>query len=172
MSPWPGVTLNEALAFVGAQGFNAIDLTVVDFRPTRDGYDGSVQPAEFFTHFEFTSTFESYFVQIKGWRTDESVRLTDGGHSAEFEGRRIFPFKFITKHHPLRSTAQGRKKVFQDRIARFTESERAMGWHIQYDEFTEDERFIWDGASLHRYAPEYFYTEYLVELISGIGIMR
>jgi len=173
LSPWRGVTLNEALAFAGAQGFNAIDLTVVDFRPTRDGYDGSSGPDEFFTRFEFTTTFESYFVQIKGWRTDGRVRLADsGGHAAEFEGRHIFPFKFITKHYPLRSTAQGRKKVFQDRIGRYTEAERAKGWHVQYDEVDVDEPFLWPSSALHRYAPEYFYTEYLVELLSGVGIER
>jgi glycosyltransferase involved in cell wall biosynthesis len=173
LSPWRGVTLNEALAFAGAHGFNAIDLTVVDFRPTRDGYDGSTGPDEFFTRFEFTTTFESYFVQIKGWRTDGRIRLADsGGHAAEFEGRRVFPFKFVTKHYPLRSTAQGRKKVFQDRIGRYTEAERAKGWHVQYDEIDADEQFVWPGAGLHRYAPEFFYTEYLVELLSGVGIVR
>lgn len=36
--PWKDKTLNEAISLVDELGFNAIDFTVIDFRPIKDGY--------------------------------------------------------------------------------------------------------------------------------------
>ncbi len=169
-SPWKGVTLRDALSFVGTLGYNAVDFTVLEFRATRDGYDGTVAPDQFFGDFDF-GDFSSYLVQVKGWRTTRPVTLTEsGGHEAAFESRRIFPLKFTSRHYPLRSTHQARNKVFRDRLARFSEVERARGWHIQYDGLAADETFIRDAGPLLSYSPDFVETEYMVELLSGVGL--
>ena len=51
---------------------------------------------------------------------------------------RVFPFYFILHHYPIRSDAHGRRKVFQERKARFNASERGHDWHTQYDSVIED----------------------------------
>ncbi len=170
ISPWRNVTLQQALTFVSQCGYNAVDFTVADFRPTKDGYDGKVHPDNFFHNFEFTRS-SGNFVQVKGWKNIGPVNLVNnGGHMVEFDGRRIFPYKFINKHYPLRSVAQAKRKIFKDRKPRFVSAERKIGMHIHYDTFKEEDSYIWNEAFLKKYTPAYFYTEYMVELLSGIGI--
>lgn len=173
VSPWYGVSLKKAVSYIDRLGYNAVDLTVVDFRPTKDGYDGSVPPDEFFHNFEFMG-LSGYFVQTKLWKnTGAPVNISNsGGHSAEFEGKRVYPLKFINKHYQLRSVKHAKRKIFKDRKARYTEAELKMGWHIHYNGYTKDDPFLWNEKTLNKYTPEWFYTEYMVELISGIGIER
>ncbi len=84
-SPWPYCTLRQGLHFVDALGFNAIDHTVIEFRPIADGYDGLLDPKSFFHFFEFGNR-AGCFVQIKGWkRQDTCVDLvSSGGHEVVF----------------------------------------------------------------------------------------
>lgn len=170
VSPWKDVTLQEALTFVSSCGYSAIDFTIAEFRPTKDGYKGKEHPDAFFYNFEFTP-IEGYFLQIKGWKYNGRVQLaSSGGHSAEFPERKVFPFKFTSKHYPLRSVAQAKRKIFKDRLSRFTEEEKKRGWHVQYNSFNKDDEFLWEERHLQKFTPDYFYNEYIVELISGIGI--
>jgi glycosyltransferase involved in cell wall biosynthesis len=172
ISPWKNVTLQQAITSIENLGYNAIDFTVADFRPTRDGYDGTLPPDDFFHNFEFTK-LSGYFVQIKGWKNIGKVQLaSSGGHHAVFNKQKVFPYKFITKHYPLRSQEQANKKIFKDRIGRFMESETNKGWHIQYKDYQRNDKFIWDEQKLNKYTPDYFFSEYLIELLSGVGINR
>lgn len=49
--------------------------------------------------------------------------------------------------------------------------EKENGWHIQYDHLIKSEDFIWSKEQLNNFN-EAFYEDFLVELISGIGIKR
>jgi hypothetical protein len=157
---------------VDRRGYNAIDYTVLHFEPTDDGYrDGS--DLDYFRHFRFRRE-PWHFLRINTWkRLGRSVNLVDsGGHEAQFEGCRVFPYKFLIKHYRTRTQRQGVKKVFLERKARWDQAERGRGWHVHYDEIVEDESFIQDPEGLFRFDSRVFDRDFLVERLSGIGLPR
>lgn len=168
-SPWAGVSLASAISFVDASGYNSIDFTVFDFRPTIDGYDGSIKPQIFFTHGEFGNR-PGHFVQIKLWKNNSTANLVkSGGHHVYVENQKIFPLKFFLGHYPLRSNIQAREKIFMNRKPRFMQSEKSIGWHTHYDHIKKNENFIRNKSELIAFNDQ-FYEKYLIERISGIGI--
>ena len=171
-SPWADITFRHGLAIADKVGCNAVDFTVCDFRPVDDGFRPGEPLVRTLARFEFGKR-PGHFSQVKAWKQGgEAVALAkSGGHNATFAGRRVFPYKFLLRHYPLRSPQQARRKVFAERMTRFSPGERAKGWHIQYDGLRPDTSFLWpegliafDAVNTRR--------DYLVELISGIGIVR
>jgi len=174
-SPWPGVTLAEALAFVDSQGYNAVDFTVIDFRPVHPDPQLTAPIREQLPFFEFGRR-PGHFQQVKAWKNQKGVVVdlaTTGGHRADFDGRRIFPLKFLNRHYPLRSQEQARQKVFRDRRERFSEAERqGKGWHSQYDQYDPDSSFLWESRQMDgSFHPQDFAAEFFVERLGGIGIV-
>ena len=151
-SPWADLSLAEAIGMVDRLGFNAIDFAGFDFWPTaqeqfRPGTD--VRAA-----FQWCTAAAPYDrVQIRAWKKVAGVDLASGGHDAQFEDRRVFPVRFILRHYPIRGETHGMRKVFQERLARYPESERARGWHVQYDGFREGASFLRDPSTLIRFDP-------------------
>lgn len=169
-SPWKDKTLNQAISIVDILGFNAVDFTVIDFRPTKDGYSLKQNPEEFFTHFEFGKR-PGHFIQVKCWKGNPEVDLIEkAGHNATFNGRKIFPLKFLLKHYPLRSTEQAQTKLFKDRIPRVERIMKENGWHTHYKMQGEIENFIWDKNELLEFDEE-FYSKYIIERLTGVGII-
>ena len=172
-SPWRDVSLRDAISFVDACGYNSIDHTVVDFRPTQDGFSSSDDPASFFTAFEFGRR-SGHFVQVKGWKkTATPVNLTaSGGHYARFDNQRVYPLKFLLKHYPLRSQEQAKRKIFSERLPRKSPEEQSIGWHNHYDAWAEREivDFIWQPRNLTTYDAQHFMHEFLAERLTGLGI--
>ena len=172
-SPWPQVRLRDALYRVEREGFNAVDHTCVVFHPTTQ------QPAvdlaiDRFAWFEFGKR-PGHFSQIKAWkRPNIRVRLAEsGGHSADFLGRRVYPFKFLLRHYPIRSQQQGLMKILADRKPRWNQEERHVrGWHVQYDDIAPGHNFLGDASKLIEFNPDSFYSDFLVERLSGIGADR
>jgi hypothetical protein len=89
------------------------------------------------------------------------------GHDARFYGRRVYPFKFLLKHYPIRSHAHGRRKVVHERRARRNHAERALGWHQQNEHV---DRFIRIPTELEHCDPQTFYERRLIERLSGVRI--
>jgi chemotaxis protein histidine kinase CheA len=146
-SPWPGMRLCDALHLVQSCGFNAVDFKVLNFPPTQDGFKKGDDLSKSFTWFEWGAAYDT--LQVKGWRNSGPVDLAStGGHDANFPSRRVFPLRFPLRHYPIRSQAQGERKVFQDRRPRFVEHERKRDWHVQYDEVKAGTSFLRDPASL------------------------
>jgi hypothetical protein len=153
-SPWAGQTLREGIQRVDAAGYNAIDFQVLNFSPTMaDPADGG-DIRDRLLFYEPGRSFDR--LQIKCWKkTGEPVVLTEsGGHEAQFSDRHIFPVRFLLRHYPIRSQSHGERKVFRERLPRFASSERARGWHVQYNEFVEGVSFLREPASLRRYDAE------------------
>ena len=169
--PWPNRTLREALWAVDQHGFTAVDHTVLTFPPTDDTFVPGSDPQQHFDHAEFW-TGPGCAPQIKAWRRPPwPARLVPtGGHEAEFEGRRVFPFNFLDKHYPIRSQRQGERKIFGERIPRWTAEERERGWHAQYDGAVPGDRFVRSPEGLERYEPERFLRDHLVECLARVGI--
>jgi hypothetical protein len=172
-SPWKGMSLKKGIYIADLNGYNAIDHMVIDFKPTNSGFAESMNPEEYFKYFEL-SKLPGIFCQIKAWKNlNIPVSLAaSGGHDVSFKDRKVYPYKFLIKHYPIRSQTHGEKKVFRDRQPRWNPEERKMGWHVHYDNYNQNMKgFIKNKCDLINY-DEDFYKNYLVERISGIGIVR
>jgi SAM-dependent methyltransferase len=151
-SPWLGTSLKDAIRYVDAAGFNAIDFAVFDFWPTHDHFTPENDIRESFTFYAPSEHYNR--IQVRCWRKNREVDLaSSGGHEAQFEERRIFPVPFILRHYAIRGQQHGERKVFRERLTRFLSGERARGWHIQYDKLPEGASFIRDPQSLTPYDP-------------------
>jgi hypothetical protein len=174
-TPWRNVSLAQGISYVDKLGYNAIDHTVIDFRPTVDGFSDEHLPQHFFNFFDFGKR-NGHFVQIKAWkRMVGGARLKDsGGHKVAFADMRVFPLKFLLKHYSLRSVAHAKRKILKERLPRFEEEKRKYGWHIQYDAFAQagDDSFLWKSSELLAFNEVQFNSEFLLERLSGIGIPR
>ena len=170
-SPWPGVRLREALWHADASGYSCVDHVTLNFWPVDESFDPGVSDLEqHFSYFEF-SDHPGHFHQRRAWRrTSGRVTLApSAGHDVTFPGRRVYPYKFLLKHYPIRSQAHGERKVLGERIARWHSGERARGWHRQYDGL-QGRSFVRDPSSLSRFDPLTFPEDYLLERLSGAGI--
>ena len=152
-SPWEGVALPEAFSRVERLGYNAVDFQVYNFVPTDDGFVDGGDLRVAFPYCERGAVFDR--LQIKAWRARGRVELaSSGGHEARFDGRRVFPVRFVLRHYPVRTEAQGRRKVFAERTPRFLDEERARGWHVQYDAVAPGHRFVRPPEGLWRFDGE------------------
>jgi hypothetical protein len=88
-SPWPGMTLKEAIRWVDTLGYSSIDFRVLNFPPINDGFKQGDDPRTYFTHYEDAEEFDS--VQVKCWKASEipASLVPIGGHGARFTGRRV-----------------------------------------------------------------------------------
>ena len=171
--PWPGMSYRDCLYLVDQAGFNCLDHTVIEFHPVDDGFEPGTNHEEYFKHFDFEK-HPSISLQRKAWKNCGRLISTvpSGGHDIPFEGRRIYPFKFLAKHYPVRSQKHGEKKIFQERKARWNPAERAKGWHIQYDAINEGHNFLQPSVKQTLFDETHFNQTYLVERLSGIGVLR
>ena len=150
-SPWSHLSLRDAIRRVDALGFNAIDFAGLDFWPTHDRFRAGHDVRDAFTSYAEPAPYDR--LQIRCWKKTDGLDLAStAGHEARFSGRKVFPVRFILRHYAIRGQAQGERKVFQER--RFSEQERARGWHVQYDQVHEGESFIRDPSTLTPYDPD------------------
>jgi hypothetical protein len=169
-SPWPGTLLRDALWRVDRSGYSCVDHVTLNFWPTDDSFDpGGTDLEDHFRHFEF-SDHPGHFHQRRAWKQcGERVALArSAGHDVEFPGRRVYPYKFLLKHYPLRSSAHGERKLL-DRRRRWNAEERSRGWHRQYDH-VEADGFVRDPSTLRRFDPATFDEDHLGERLSGAGV--
>ena len=150
-SPWPHLTIAEALDEVGRLGYNAIDAVVLNFPPINDGFHAATPVLDAFPYCEAAASFDA--VQIKCWRKQRAPvdLVSSGGHDVRFQNRRVCPIRFLLRHYPIRGQVHGERKVFRERLERFAPEERARGWHRQYDTWREGDSFLRDPATLMRY---------------------
>ncbi|MCF6238698.1 MAG: glycosyltransferase, partial [Candidatus Marinimicrobia bacterium] len=149
-SPWLNLNLRRGIEKVQAEGYNAINFKIFDFKPTDNSFTAGTDVRESLSRYDLD--IHAYnTVQIKCWQNfGQPVNLWEsGGHDVSFDGRKIYPIPFILRHYAIRSDAHGMQKVFQDRKARFDEHERAAKWHNQYDDVTDTtHQFVQDPAQL------------------------
>ncbi|HEX8129154.1 MAG TPA: glycosyltransferase family 2 protein [Pyrinomonadaceae bacterium] len=172
-SPWPGVSLRDGFYRVERRGFNCVDHTVINFHPVDNDFADGADFESHFRYFEFGRT-QPDRVQIKAWKNSgQSISLAaSGGHEVQFDGRRVYPYKFLLKHYSIRSQQHGERKVFGERKPRWNAGEKSMGWHSHYDAVRAGHNFLRRPQSLELFDRESFYRTYLVERLSGIGCER
>jgi glycosyltransferase involved in cell wall biosynthesis len=148
-SPWPGMTLKAAIAWVDSLSYNCIDFHVLNFPPVDDGFRRGDDPRKYFTRYEEAAEYDRR--RLNCWKAGMGpVSLVElGGHEVVFEGRREFPIRFLFRHYPIRGQKHGVRKVFAERKNRFLERERELGWHHQYERFKDSSHsFLVDPAQL------------------------
>jgi hypothetical protein len=170
-SPWPNVSLQNAISFIDSLGYNAIDFTILDFRYTKNNSFVTTNFENNIQWFEFGKR-PGHFLQVKGWKKNSSgVDLkSSGGHNAQFADRRIFPVKFLTKHYQLRSAEQARRKLIEQRLPRIQKEKSTKGWHGHIDMLIEQNNKGWDQTDLIQWLDSNI-ENCLVERISGTGIL-
>lgn len=168
-SPWENITLPQAVQLVDTLGYNCINFELFNFRPVIGEYKDNIKPQDFFEYWEPADVFDE--LQIKCWKnTAQQIDLvSSGGHNVQFEGKKVFPVKFIMRHYPIRSRAHGIKKVFTDRIPRFETTERNMDWHTQYDRYVDEKDIMFDKVNLLKYDKKIVKNIYL-PLINYLNI--
>lgn len=151
-SPFPGTNLAEGIAIVDNWGYNAINFELFNFRPIDNSFKEGDDVRKYLKHFEHGQWFDRN--QIKAWKKQpQRINLvSSGGHIVQFPECKIFPVPFILKHYPIRSDIQGKRKVFKDRLPRFSKEEKAIGWHVQYDTISKkEETFLYNADELTEY---------------------
>lgn len=170
-SPWKDVTIQEAISFIDSLGYNAVDYTVFNFSPTREGFNEDCDLITFFDYGEF-SGISGHFVQVKTWKNVPDAEIANsGGHRVSFPDQRIFPLKFLLAHYPIRSTEHGLTKIFKERRGRYSKKERSKGWHVHYDKVSKETSFLKNKDELIN-AKRGFLGRYVLERVSGVGIER
>jgi len=168
--PWPGLGLRDALWRVDRSGFSAVDHTVANYRPIDDRFEPGSDFERQMRHFEFGRTGD-LLLQIKAWKNVGEVDLaTWAGHQAVFPGRRIFPYKFLLKHYPIRSQSHGERKILRDRAARWDPHERALGWHVHYDGIAPGQSFLREPGELIEDRGAETRALYMPEMLTGAGL--
>ena len=150
-SPWQGVGLRDGLYAVDRWGFNSVNFARCEFVPTDDTWSDGADPEQVFDYFRFSDKRGAFFLQ-RAWMPSagEIGVVANYGHDINFEGRRTFPYRFVQDHYPVRSHAHGLRKVFLERMARFSPEERDKGLHIHYDHYNEETNFIVPVDGLRR----------------------
>lgn len=162
ISPWKSVSLKEMIYMADKLGFNVIENSVINFRLTSKDQENIFMKD---TYFEFGKK-EGHFVQLKTWKKDSNINLNNsGGHVAQIPNTKIYPLKILNKHYPFRTLKQANRKVYSDRLPRFIENEKNIGWHTQYNSFIDDNDIIcsdlsnlilWDETTFNRYYVKLF----------------
>lgn len=168
-SPWPNQSLKDAIYRVDRLGYNTIDFTVLEFKPIDNGYRADEPLQTQFNFFEF-GTRPGFFNQQRVWKkTDETVNLADtGGHVVQFQGKNVFPFKFLLRHYPIRNQDQGTNKIL-DRQRRWHKEKQEKGWHYHYELYEKKTKLLSHPYEL-LFFDDAFYEDYLIERLTGEGI--
>ena len=147
-APWPGMTLAEGLREVDELGYSAVNFDLFNFRPTDDSFRPGDDPRGQLRYYEPPGRHD--LLQVKAWKRQSQVvdLVHHGGHDVLFEGKRVFPVPFILRHYPIRSSDHGIRKVLGERLPRFAAEERADGWHVQYDHYSQGANYLHDPAEL------------------------
>lgn len=146
---WPRLNLSQALKHAQDFRYNAVSFAVRTYAPVDDSWTPGADPE---AHFRFWKRehVDDRLPHIKAWlQSNQRVDLhTHGGHQVLFAGRKVCPERFILKHYPIRSQSHGERKVLQERLPRYLPAERARQWHVQYDAYASNPRFVLNPKDL------------------------
>jgi glycosyltransferase involved in cell wall biosynthesis len=151
-SPYRGLTLKGAIQLEGERGHNMIQFNNFEFYPTEK--DHNSQESDVRKRLRYYSWHDDY--QFRCWRMYPGMTAfgTHGHDDKLPDGipTKVSPNKFILRRYRIRSYEHGLRKIFRDRIPRFSPKERAKGWHVHYDNIRTDRKyFVIDSARLTRY---------------------
>ena len=130
------VNLYQGILAADNEGFNAINFDEFVFIPVDE--NDKNEDKDFVRRMKYYYFFEPYtFRQVKAWKkTNLPINLVDsGGHSVDFDGRKIFPENFILRHYIGLSASHLNSKYSQRVFSEVEVNER--GWHGWRAKFSE-----------------------------------
>jgi glycosyltransferase involved in cell wall biosynthesis len=151
-SPYRGLTLSEAIKIEASKGHILIQFDNFEFWPTEKDRNSRVRDVrKRITHYSWHDDD-----QFRCWMVYPGIIVDEfGSHKPSFPPEveeKVSPNKFVLRHYKIRSYEHGLRKVFRERLPRYSPSELQSGWHAHYNNFTRDEHnFIIDSQQLTRY---------------------
>ncbi len=145
-------TLHDAIIKEDRSHFNIIQFDHFDFHLTeRDHNSNEKDVRKKLCYYTWSDDF-----RYKAWKYYSGTKNHEsGGHYPSFPNgieTRVSPKKFVMRHYRFRSPEQALRRVFKERLPRYSPEERAMGWHFHYDHCKRDQNFfISDSKMLSRY---------------------
>ena len=151
-SPFPSMTIREAVEQEDSNGYNLIQFNNFEFWPTEKDKDSSEPDVR--KRIRYYSWNDCW--QFKCFRNYPGTNIDEAGsHLPIFPSDvkvRLSPCRFIMRHYAIRSYAQGLRKVFAERLPRYPEHEKKKWGLRKYMNFGREERyFIIDSSRLTRY---------------------
>lgn len=174
-SPWKKYNLSEGISIVNSMGYNLINFKLFNFHLTTERErKSSVEEG-----MQYYSKGEDFNrMQVKAWKKDLQIDLLRfAGHIAVVKEPNIFPTRFIHKHYPIRSIEQGARKILKERLGRYSQSDKAKGWHIHYDHMNVPHeqlksKIIKDQSNLELFGIEDVRDELLIESARIISTLQ
>jgi len=151
-SPYDGLTLKESIELEDHKGYNLIQFNNFEFWPTEKDQDSAEKDIR--KRFKYYTWNDDY--RFRAWKVyPGTVIHTTAGHYPKFPvdiDYKVSPNKFILRHYKFRSYEHGLKKVFDERLQRYSQKEFKKGWHIHYAKFGKDKKyFVIDSSKLSEY---------------------
>lgn len=151
-SPSLRFNLKEAISREGSKGHNLIQFNNFEFWPTeKDQTSTEPDVRKKLRYYSWNDNWQfRCFKNYPGTSINET-----GGHLPIFPLHvrvNLSPEKFVLRHYPIRSYKQGLKKVFEDRLPRYSK-DRKRKWVLpKYFKFGREERFfVIESSKLTRY---------------------
>ena len=150
-SPYPNLNLKEAIELEEERGYNLVQFNNFEFWPTEKDVASEPDARRRMKYYTWNDD-----CQFHCWKVSEGINVRDGGgHYPIFPRNvrvRVSPTKYVLRHYRIRSHQHGVRKIFEERLPRYSEEEREIGWHVHYDKFGRDEKFfVIDSRNLNRY---------------------
>lgn len=151
-SPRRELTLKQAIELEDARGYNIIQFNNFEFMLTeRDLHAKERDIRKRLRYYTWNDDF-----RFRAFKFYPGTRIHEhGGHFPIFQilhEVNISPNKFVLRHYRFRSYEQGLRKVFEERLPRYSPHELNKGWHVHYKNFRKDKRyFVIDPKRLNRY---------------------
>jgi glycosyltransferase involved in cell wall biosynthesis len=148
--PSPGARLADSIAAEDAAGHNIVQFNMFEFWPTDADDAGEADVRRRLRHYSWISDW-----QFCAWKHHAGTDIVaSGGHLPVFPRPvppRVSPVKYVKRHYPIRSEAQGMKRIFRDRVPRLPPAVPHAGQRY-YERFApERATFVLDPARLTRY---------------------
>ena len=182
--PVAGQSLGEAIAKRDQFGSNLVQFDNFEFCLTEKDCDSAeVDIRKKLRFYTWSDDF-----RYKAWKYYAGTEDREsGGHYPIFPRgvkAKLSDTKFVLRHYRFRSPEQALRKVFRDRLPRFSPEERSSKlWHVQYDHFkTAPARFFvlnsdelacvdgkWDTTPRYSWYPgDHFHSREEILLLSKI----
>jgi hypothetical protein len=146
-SPWPDMTLREAIFYVHSKGYNTINHKNFHFVPTNNSFTPGAPLLQHLTHYQQRAWWVSPQQKIFKKPTGPMNLAMHGGHVQASEGTLLFPMRFLLLHFPLRTESAARTKIDTERGQRYSAEGLKRGWHTHYNHLK-------DGKGKVVYSPE------------------
>lgn len=151
-SPYCKLTLKGAIESDDHNGHNLIRFNNFEFWPTeRDRNSSESDVRKRIRYYTWNDD-----LQFRCWKVYPDTEVVPGGgHYPKFQNNvkiALCPTKYALRHYRVRSYQHGLRKIFDERLPRYSKMERSKGWHLHYDKFGRDESFfIIDSRNLNKY---------------------